>query len=228
MKPLNILIGCECSGTIRNAFARRGHNAWSCDLKPSTSPGNHIQGDIFEALDNGNWDKAIIHPPCTFLAKSGEQWLYHPDDKHLPPRKRRPSPHYPNRKEDQDKAIAFFKRLLAYDIPLCLENPQPMQSVLNAIGRPSQIIQPYWFGDAAQKTTYLWLKGLTYLYPTNPVHKGEFVTFKSGKKMPKWYADAKHTHTENTQTTRSVTFSGIAEAMADFWGTDKYSATTLF
>lgn len=103
---MRIIIGCERSGVVREAFRAKGHDAWSCDLKPSDQPGNHIQGDIFDVINDG-WDLGIFHPPCTFMANSGAQWLYHPEDKKLEKENRRRHPLYPTRLDDQKKAIAF-------------------------------------------------------------------------------------------------------------------------
>lgn len=214
---MRIIIGCERSGTVREAFRAKGHDAWSCDLRPSDQPGNHIQGDIFDAIKD-HWDMAIFHPPCTFLANSGSQWLSHPEDKHLPIDERRPNPFYPTRREDQKKAIAFFRRLWLSPInKICMENPKPMGVLMQEVGRYTQIIEPFFFGDSFKKPTCLWLKNLPALIPTNMVSPGEFVTFSSGKKHPKWYNEAKKGNKELTQTIRSKTFPGMALAMADQW-----------
>lgn len=215
---MKILIACEHSGVIRDAFKARGHNAWSCDLKPSDTPGQHIEGDVFGVLDEG-WDMMIAHPPCTYLAVSGAQWYYHPEDKHLPTHQRRPHPRYPDRVLDREDAIAFFMALYQADIPrVCIENPVGTMSTV--FRKPDQIVQPYMFGDPATKTTCLWLRNLPLLEPTEVVDKGERVTFKSGKSHPKWYADAlaKAKTKEERQTLRSITFPGMARAMAQQWG----------
>src|SRR5678810_1202359 len=120
---MNILIACECSGLIRDAFLAKGHNAWSCDLQDTEKPGPHIKGDIKDVLTTSDWDLLIGHPPCTFIAHSGTQWMSHPDDSELPFNSRRPHPLYQNRREDQKLAIEFFVLLWNSDIPhICLEN----------------------------------------------------------------------------------------------------------
>jgi hypothetical protein len=139
------------------------------------------------------WDLLIAHPPCTDIAVSG-------------------AAHFHKKKDKQEKAIEFFLRFLDAPIPrICVENPVGVFST--RMNKPSQIIQPWQFGDEAQKTTCLWLRWLPLLMPTNIVEKGEFYTFASGKKMPKWYADAR-----GNGHLRSRTFQGIANAMADQWG----------
>lgn len=217
-KRLKVLVGLECSGIIRDAFEAKGHDAWSCDLKPSERPGNHIQADIFTVLYEG-WDLFIGHPVCKFLALSGSQWYWHPEDKGLPKALRRPHPLYPDRRKAQQDGIDFFKKLWQANIPkICLENPKPLHSLVAQVANYTQIIQPWQFGDSFQKETCLWLKNLPRLKPTNIVDKGEFIITRGGKKLPKWYSDAKTSNKEKTQSERSRTFPGIAKAMADSWG----------
>jgi len=193
-----VLVACEFSGMVREAFRKRNHNAWSCDLLPAEDGSLfHIQDDIMYHLDN-DWDLMIAHPPCTHLSVSGARW-------------------FKNKRREQAEAIEFVKLLADAPIEkIAIENPVGVLST--RWRKPDQIIQPWQFGDSAQKTTCLWLKGLPKLTPTNIVDKGEFVVFKSGKRHPKWYADAfkkgKHGHL------RSITFPGIAEAMAEQWGGD--------
>lgn len=103
---MKVLIGCEISGTIRDAFLRKGHDAISCDLEPTDVPGPHYQGSVLDIIDDG-FDLGIFNPPCTFVANSGAQWLWHPEDKNLPPEKRRPHPMYPTRMEDLLDAVKF-------------------------------------------------------------------------------------------------------------------------
>jgi hypothetical protein len=236
----NILIACEESQAVTKKLRDLGHNAYSCDLLPCSGehPEWHIQGDVFDVIkENKNisfkpakgpkvnlkegWDMMIAHPPCTFLASSGAQWFYHPEDSHLPTWDRRPHPKYPNRKADQESAIDFVKNLLQAPIKeIAVENPVGVISA--AFRPPDQIVQPYMFGDAATKTTCLWLRGLPLLTPLfagEDVDKGERVTFKSGKSQPKWYADAlaKAKTPEERRTLRSKTFEGMAEAFAYQW-----------
>lgn len=220
---MKVLVGLECSGIIRDAFAAMGHEAWSCDLKPTERPGKHYQCDIFEVLEYG-WDLFIGHPVCKYMANSGAQWYYHPKDKGLPMQLRRPHPKYPERLEDLKNGISFFQRLWSAPIKrIGLENPKPLHELVAAVGNYTQVIQPWQFGDSYQKTTCLWLKGLPRLKPTKIVDKGEFVVTRSGKKLPKWYSDAKTGSKEKTETERSRTFPGIAEAMAQQWGGDSSS-----
>jgi hypothetical protein len=230
---MKVLIGCECSGIIRDAFTALGHDAYSCDLKPTERPGKHLQCDIFEALED-YWDLFIGHPVCKFMANSGAQWFYHPEDRALPGRLRRPHPLYPERFEELRKAIEFFKRMWNARVgKIALENPKPLFELVAEVGKQSQIIQPWQFGDSFQKGTYLWLKGLPRLKSTKIVDKGEFLITSGGKKIPKWYSDAKSSNKENTSTERSRTFPGIANAMAEQWGghigiIPSYKQTKLF
>jgi hypothetical protein len=216
---MRILIACEESQTICKAFRELGDQAYRCDLLPCSGghPEWHFQLDIFEIIDNG-WDLMIAHPPCTFLASSGVQWLSHPDDKYLPFDDRRPHPKYPNRKEDMLNSVEFVKALYNSKIEkIAIENPIGMLS--SRWKKPDQIIQPYHFGDEATKSTCLWLKNLPKLEHTNLVGKGERTVFASGKSHPKWYADAmaKAKTKQERQTLRSKTFPGIANAIATQW-----------
>lgn len=143
---MKVLIGCEFSGVVREAFRARGHDAWSCDLLPADydSP-FHIQGDLLQVLADG-WDLAVFHPPCTHLAVSGARWF---KDK-LP---------------EQAQALEFVRQLLAAPIPrIALENP--VSIISSRIRKPDQIIQPWQFGHGEVKATCLWLKGLPALWPT--------------------------------------------------------------
>jgi site-specific DNA-cytosine methylase len=191
---VNVLIACEYSGVVREAFNKLGHNAWSCDLLPSDIPGNHLQGDVLGFLEgmDEDWDVMIAHPPCTHLAVSGAR-------------------HFWRKEKEQLAALKFVEALFDAPIPrICLENPVGVISTL--IRKPNQIIQPWQFGEPFQKTTCLWLKNLPKLIPTKIVSKGEFVVTPSGKKLPKWYSDNK------SGKVRSKTFQGIADAMAAQWG----------
>nr|WP_281479982.1 hypothetical protein [Wohlfahrtiimonas chitiniclastica] len=230
---MNILVACEESQAVTKELRALGHNAYSCDLLQCSGqhPEWHFNIDVFEIirnkggeLQNGDtafvpkWDMMIAHPPCTFLAVSGAQWYYHPEDKHLPTDQRRPHPKFPNRAQDREEAIAFFKALWEADIEkIAIENPVGIMS--SQIGKASQIVQPWMFGDEATKTTCLWLKNLPLLTPTKIVGKGERVVFGSGKSMPKWYADAlaKAKTPEERRNLRSKTFKGMAKAMAEQW-----------
>lgn len=218
---MNILIACECSGLIRDAFIAKGHSAISCDLQPTEKSGPHYQGSVLDILDK-NFDLLIGHPPCTFMAHSGTQWMSHPEDKELPFKERRPHPLYPNRREDQRKAIEFFKVLWNSTIPhICLENPVPMSQLTDQVGMYHQKVQPWQFGDSYEKPTCLWLKNLPLLKNTNQfgdqVTKGTRTVFSSGKSQPDWYNKAKTSNKDNTSRERSRTFPGLAKAMAEQW-----------
>lgn len=219
-----ILIACEESQAITKEFRSLGYDAFSCDLLPCSGghPEWHIQGDVFEIIDQG-WDLMIAHPPCTFLSASGAAWYYHPDDKHLPTSERRPHPNYPNRESERQDAIEFVLKLANADIPrIAIENP--IGSLSTAWRKPDQIIQPWMFGDKASKSTCLWLKNLPLIQPTDVVDKGEFfewVDGKSGKvkRQPMWYYKALSEAKTPAQrrTLRSKTFQGMAKAIANQW-----------
>lgn len=185
---MKILVACEYSGVVREAFKARGHDAWSCDIVPSEIEGKHYQGDVRNILDQG-WDLMIAHPPCTHLAVSGARW-------------------WKDKKVAQANAIQFFFDLAAAPIKkICIENPIGIMST--QWRKPDQIIHPWMFGDSYTKSTCLWLKNLPKLIPTNIVDKGEIVVH-GGKRIPKWYS--------NREIARDRTFKGIAEAMAAQWG----------
>jgi hypothetical protein len=234
MKKLNILVACEESQAVTKELRLLGHNAYSCDLLPCSGghPEWHFNMDVFEVIENkggslqngkkvkikNNWDIMIAHPPCTYLAVSGAQWYYHPDDKHLPVLNRRPHPKYPNRAKDREEAVAFFIALADAPIDkIVIENPVGIIS--SRFRKPDQVVQPFMFGDEARKTTCLWLKNLPKLEPTNMVDEGERIYFKIGKSQPKCYYDAfvKSKSHEERRTMRSKTFIGMAKAMAEQW-----------
>lgn len=148
---MNVLVACEFSGTVRDAFIARGHNAMSCDLLPTQTPGPHYQGDVRSVLCEG-WDLMIAHPPCTHLAVSGARWF------HL-------------KQQEQTDALEFVRLLLNAPIPrIALENPVSVISTY--IRKPDQIVQPFHFGDPFMKTTCLWLKNLPLLVPTSDLVTG--------------------------------------------------------
>lgn len=165
---MNILIACEYSGRVRDAFRGRGHDAWSCDLRPSEAdPQWHLQCDVLSILDIG-WDMMIAHPYCTFNCNSGVRWMYHPEDTHLPAAQRRRHPAYPDRMDNFLKGAEFFNKLKNANIPkICLENSQPHGLAMEHIGRYSQIVQPWMFGSPHTKAAALWLKGLPKLEATH-------------------------------------------------------------
>jgi hypothetical protein len=205
---MNVLVGCEESGTVREAFAKLGHDAWSCDILPSRIPGNHIQADILTVLDGG-WDLAIFHTPCTYLANSGAKHLYINGKKE--------NGRYEPRWAALERDALLFKKCLESDIPkIAMENPIMLRYAMDIIGKkPDQIIQPYMFGHEATKTTCLWLKNLPLLTPTNLVGKGKRHVTKSGKSLPEWY---NLPPSDDRSRIRSTTFQGIADAFASQWG----------
>jgi site-specific DNA-cytosine methylase len=214
-----ILIACEESQAVCKEFRALGYEAYSCDILPESGghPEWHIQDDVFNVINQG-WDMMIAFPPCTYLSVSGAQWYYHPKDKDLPIEQRRPHPKYLNRNKDREYAKEFFIRLYNSNIKhIAIENPVGIMNT--QFMKPTQIIQPWMFGDVATKTTCLWLKNLPKLQPTNIVGKGERTVFASGKSHPKWYAEAlaKAKTPEERRNLRSKTFPGIAKAMAEQW-----------
>ena len=201
---MRVLVACEESQAVTIELRKLGHEAFSCDLLPCSGGHQewHIQGSALDQFDKG-WDMMIAFPPCTDLALSG-------------------SMHFANKQADgrQQDSIEFFMKFVHAPIErICIENPLGIMSSIYR--KPDQVIQPYWFGDKAQKSTCLWLKNLNLLEPTNIVEKGEFIEFisKKGKKkrQPLWYYEALRTAKTNEErsTLRSKTFKGIAEAMAD-------------
>ena len=209
---MRILVACEESQAVTKELRKLGHEAFSCDLLPCSGgyPEWHYQQDVFEVIDKG-WDMMIAHPPCTFLAVSGARWLYNKDGSKNE-----------ERWKNQAEALDFVQRLMDAPIhKIAIENP--ISVISSNIRKPEQIIQPWMFGDKAQKSTCLWLKNLPLLEPTDIVEKGEFIEFisKKGvkKKQPKWYFDAlKNAKTPaERRTLRSKTFKGIAQAMAKQW-----------
>lgn len=145
---MRVLVACEFSGIVRDAFENKGHESTSCDLLPSERFGEHIQGNVLHHLDEG-WDLMIAHPPCTHLAVSGARW-------------------FKDKQQEQKEAIDFFMALVNAPIPkICVENPISIMSTVYR--KPDQIIQPWMFGHGETKATCLWLKGLPKLHPTEIV-----------------------------------------------------------
>lgn len=195
---MRVLIACEFSGIVREAFRQRGHDAWSCDLLPTEIEGQHIQGDVLDILGDG-WDLMVAHPPCTYICNSGVSWLYKRD----------------GRWDDMRAGALFFKALWNAPIPrIAIENPIPHKYALRIIGRMyNQVIQPYMFGHAESKATCLWLKGLPQLRETNNV-------FDVWRELPDNIAQRIHHLPPSSERgkLRSITFSGIAGAMVGQWG----------
>lgn len=200
---MRVLVACEYSGAVRDAFRAFGHDAMSCDLLPTEVDGPHYQGSVKDIINDG-WDLMVAHPPCTYLATSGLRWLYHPEDKHLPSPARRRHPKYPNRLIDQESGLAFVQYLMDAPIQkIAIENPISMIS--SRIRKPDQIIQPWMFGHGETKATCLWLKGLPKITPTNIVEGREQKIHNLPPGPNRWKE-------------RSRTFPGIAAALASQWG----------
>lgn len=213
---MKILVACECSRIVAEAFEKRGHYVLSCDLAPAEKEGNHYQGDIKDVLYD-NWDMVIAHPVCQFLTVTGAKWFYHPDDKHLPISKRRVHPKFPNRRQQQKEAIEFFMLFTNLKTKkVVIENPVGIMSTVWR--KPDQIIQPFWFGHPEPKKTCLWIKGLPLLQPTKIVEPEYHIT-KSGKRVPAWFFLP--SPSAQRQIDRSRTFPGIADAMGEQWGQNK-------
>ena len=182
---MRVLIACEYSGTVRDAFRKLGHDAMSCDLLPTDVEGPHYQGDVFDIINDG-WDLMIAHPPCTHLAVSGARW-------------------FKDKQQEQAEALEFVRRLLDASIErICLENP--VSIISSRIRKPDQCIQPWMFGHGETKKTCLWLKNLDNLVPTNVVDGRDQRIWKLPPTADRWKI-------------RSKTFQGIADAMANQWGT---------
>lgn len=195
---LNVLVGCEYSGAVRDAFVAAGHRAMSCDLLPTEAPGPHYRGDVRDLLDD-DWDLAIFHPPCTYLSSSGARWLYET------PKNPRPGVLYgADRLEARGQSVEFIRELLSAPIPyIAVENPQGMLSSL--FREPDQYVEPWQFGHGETKKTGLWLKGLPHLTPTEVVEGREGRVWRMPPSEDRWKL-------------RSLTYPGIARAMAEQWG----------
>lgn len=195
---MKILIACEFSGIVREAFKARGHDAWSCDLLDTEIPGQHIQGDVEQELHK-KWDMIIAHPPCTYLTNSGVRWLHT----------------QAGRWELMEEGARFFKLFLDVDCPrVAIENPIPHKYALELMGRKyDQIVQPWMFGHTEMKATCLWLKGLPALVETNNVRE-------EMKKLPKSEVQKVHYMSPGPERwkARSRTYKGFAESMANQWG----------
>lgn len=185
---MRVLVACESSGVVRDAFIKNGHDAMSCDLLPTEQPGPHYQGDLFDVIDYP-WDLAIFHPPCTHLSVSGAAWF---KEKRMDGR--------------QQAGVSFFMKIVRMSSHIkktCIENPVCIMS--NLYRKPDQIIQPWQFGHGETKATCFWLRGLNPLNPTEIVEGREQRIHKLPPGPDRWRE-------------RSKTFTGIAKAMADQWG----------
>ena len=210
---MKVLVACEFSGTVRDAFIKRGHDAISCDLLPTESPGPHLQGDLF-SFDLSGYDLIIAHPPCTFLTCTGNKWM-----------KPEFEERFPTRQQDRKEAIEFFMKIV--NLPcnkIAIENPIGIMST--EYRKPDQIIQPYYFGDEARKPTCLWLKNLPLLQhfkesdwfaEKTHVSEGEIIIHKSGRTDSRGHYDSLKLPAGERSKVRSKTFQGIADAMAKQW-----------
>lgn len=230
---MNVLVACEESQRVTIEFRKLGHNAYSCDLLDCSGnhPEWHIKKDvtlllngncIFYTVDgteheiSGKWDMIIAFPPCTYLTVTGNRWYNYEKygDKAI------------QRMLDRNDAIKFFMTIANADCDkIAIENPIGIMST--QWRKPDQIIQPYQYGDAYEKRTCLWLKGLPRLLPTKIVEIPDRIQFKSGKTMAKWYVEAGNLSKEQRSLVRSKTFPGIAKAMATQWGSEESIKDTI-
>ena len=217
---MRILVACEFSGIVRDAFLCEGHDAWSCDLVPSERPGPHLQCNVREVLHQ-NWDLMIAHPPCQYLAVSGARW-------------------FAQRHQEQQQALDFVQCLLEAPIPrICIENP--VSIIASRIRKPDQTIQPWLFGHPDAKRTCFWLKNLPLLRPTTILEPREFIcpachaifeaaygmygcaclTNRVAKPLWKNMTPSRQNNqspSSERQKNRSRTYPGIAKAIATQWG----------
>ncbi len=194
---MRVLVACEYSGVVRDAFIRAGHTAMSCDLLPTDAPGPHYQGDVFDILGDGGWDLMIAHPPCTYLSVSGMHWTTR-------------GLRDPQLTED---ALEFVQRLMDAPVErIAIENP--VSIISSRIRKPDQIIQPWWFGHDASKKTCLWLKNLPLLRPTDML-PGDAKTRRANQTAS---GQNKLPPSKDRWKIRSATYKGIADAMARQWG----------
>ena len=196
---MKVLVACEYSGIVRDAFIARGHDAISCDLLPTDKAGPHYQGDVFDII-NDEWDLMIAHPPCTYLTNAGVCHLH------------KNTSRWPLLFEGAE----FFRKLLTAPIPKkAIENPIMHKYGKQLIGgvKQSQVVQPWWFGHTEQKATCLWLEGLEPLAKTNDV-KSEMMALPKNQRERLHYLPP----SADRWKIRSTTYQGIAKAMADQWG----------
>lgn len=211
---MKVLIACEFSGAVRDAFRYKGHDAWSCDLLEGEGEFKqfHYQANVLGLLRKHKFDLMIAHPPCTYLTVTANKWL-----KDQAPRKSGALVGEA-RRQAREEAINFFMVFANSSISkIAIENPVGYMSSIYR--KPDQIIQPMDFGHPEPKKTCLWLKNLPLLIPTHKGIEAEYHKTKSGKKLPRWYAYAdKSKGQQHRALIRSKTFKGIAEAMAEQWG----------
>ncbi len=207
---MKILVACEESQAVTIELRKLGHEAYSCDLVECSGghPEWHLQEDLMQLLGK-DWDMILAFPPCTYLTVTGNRWfnIERYGDKAI------------KRHKDRKDAINFFMAIAnAKCEKIAIENPVGVMS--SEWRKPNQIVNPYQFGDAFEKKTCLWLKGLPLLDSTNEVEPPKRTEFASGKTMPAWYADAWRLPKEERAKLRSKTFPGIAKAMAEQWAGD--------
>lgn len=199
---MKVLVACEFSGTVRDAFLKRGHDAWSCDFLLSDKPGPHLQQNVLDVLDQ-NWDLMIAHPPCTYLTNAGVRHLH---DNVTSRNGVRAKVYGEARRKAMVEAAEFFNALKNARIPcIAIENPIPHKYARDLIGNYSQLIQPWQFGHGETKATCLWLKYLKPLKPTKIVDGRYARCHLASPSEDRWKI-------------RSITYQGIANAMAKQWG----------
>jgi hypothetical protein len=199
---MRVLVACEYSGTVRDAFLKAGHDAMSCDLLPTDVPGPHYQGDVFDVINNG-WDMVIAHPPCTYLSRAGARWTYEGGKLN------------DYRYGKGLLAKDFFLKLLNVDCSyVAIENPTPMK--VFRLPAYSQVVQPYQFGHPFSKRTLLWLKNLPRLIPTNVLE--DFTPYLPSNTGGKKRGQSFSRGTSKNWKQSAKTFQGIADAMAAQWG----------
>jgi hypothetical protein len=204
---MNILVACEYSGRVRDAMIARGHDAISCDFHPTEAPGPHYQGDVLDILDEP-WDGLIAFPDCTHHVVSGNPWFHHI------PKTPKPGVMYgPNRYAARERDRQFVLRLWNSNIPrIAIENP--IGTLHEVLGKPTQIIQPWQFGHKEMKATCLWIKGWGPLVPTDIVGPPP----KDPKERKKWAVVHNMPPGPERWKARSRTYSGVSDAMGDQWG----------
>ena len=207
---MRVLVACEYSATVRDAFRARGHDAWSADLLPTEGdPRWHIQDDVLHVLSDARWDLMIAHPPCTFLTYAGAKHLYVGG--------RKENGRDPMRWESMSDGALFFRALLRAPIPrIAVENPIMLAEARKIVGsRADQIIQPWQFGHPESKRTGLWLRGLPHLVPTHDLEAEMMALPAKDRNRVHYMAPGPDRWRE-----RSRTYAGIATAMADQWGAE--------
>ena len=209
---MRVLVACECSGVVRDAFAALGHDAWSCDLKPSETRGQHIQGDVRAALAQ-QWDLVVAHPPCTHLSVSGMHWNTRKDADGTAYTAKALA-----RQALTEEALAFARLFFEYDACARVAIENPVSILSTHFRKPDQIVQPYEYGHDASKRTCLWLKGLPALVATGPHVEPRLV---AGAKRWANQTDSGQNRlgpSPERAALRSKTYEGIARAMAAQWG----------